>query len=140
MKKKKSKTPTPKTSSSAKPTARGSRNGMRTTASSRSSRTEPTSGSERSALDPRRSRALRSEEEASKTVSGRLSGDLQSLSNEETTSESVEELAEEGQDLEGELLQGVEDAPAADQGAVRTHRSAEPQEEEIPSFKNRNRL
>jgi hypothetical protein len=38
------------------------------------------------------------------------------------------------------LLQGVEDAPAADQGAVRTHRSAEPGEEEIPSFKNRNRL
>jgi hypothetical protein len=140
MKKKKSKTHSAKTTSSAKSNPRGSKNGNRTTASSRSSRTEPTSGSERSTLDPRRSRTLRSEDQISENVSGRLSGDLQSLSNEETTSESVEELAEEGQDLESELLEGIEDAPAPDQGAVRTHRSAEPEEEEIPSFKNRNRL
>lgn len=140
MKKKKSNTLSSKTTSSAKSTALGSKNGNRTTASSRSSRTEPTSGSERSALDPRRSRTLRSEGEISENVSGRLSGDLQSLSNQETTSESVEELAAEGQDLEGELLEGIENAPAADQGAVRTHRSAEPEKEEIPSFKNRNRL
>jgi hypothetical protein len=138
--KKKSNTSTAKTASYTKSNGRGSKNGNRTTASSRSSRTEPTSGSERSTLDPRRSHILRSEGEISENASGRLSGDLQSLSNQETTSESVEELAAEGQDLEGELLQGVEDAPAADQGAVRTHRSAEPGEEEIPSFKNRNRL
>jgi len=140
MKKKKSKTRSAKTASSAKLNPRGSKNGNRTTVSSRSSRAEPTSGSERSTLDPRRSRTFRSEHEISENISGRLSGDLQSLSNEETTSESVEELAEEGQDLEGELLEGIEDAPAADQGAIRTHRSAEPEDEEIPSFKNRNRL
>jgi hypothetical protein len=140
MRNKKSKTPSAKTASSAKLNLRGSKNGNRTTASSRSSRAEPTSGSERSTLDPQRSRTLRSEDEISENVSGRLSGDLQSLSNEETTSESVEELAEEGQDLESELLEGIEDAPAADQGAVRTHRSAEPEDKEIPSFKNRNRL
>jgi hypothetical protein len=140
MKKKESKTRSAKTASSAKSNLHGSKNGNRITASSRSPRTEPTSGSERSTLDPRRSRTFRSEDEISENVSGRLSGDLQSLSNEETTSESVEELAEEGQDLEGELLKGIEDAPAADQGAVRTHRSAEPEDEEIPSFRNRNRL
>jgi hypothetical protein len=140
MKKKTSKTRSAKTASSATSNPRGSKNGNRTTASSRSSRAEPNSGSERSTLDPRRSRTLRSGGEISENPSGRLSGDLQRLSNEETTSESVEELAEEGQDLEGELLEGIEDAPAADQGAVRTHRSAEPADEEIPSFKNRNRL
>jgi hypothetical protein len=140
MKKKKSKTHTAKTTLSTKSNARGSKNGNRTAAPSRSSRAELTSGSERSTLDPRRSRTFRTEDGTSESVSGRLSGDLQSLSDEETTSESVEELAEEGQDLEGELLEGIEDAPAADQGAVRTHRSAEPEEEEIPSFKNRNRL
>jgi len=124
MRNKKSKTPSAKTASSAKLNLRGSKNGNRTTASSRSSRAEPTSGSERSTLDPQRSRTLRSEDEISENVSGRLSGDLQSLSNEETTSESVEELAEEGQDLESELLEGIEDAPAADRSAGETRRCA----------------
>ena len=54
-------------------------------------------------------------------------------------SESVEELVEEGQDLAGELVQGVENAPPADQGDVRTHASAEP-EDRTPDYKNRNRL
>jgi len=51
-----------------------------------------------------------------------------------------EELVEEGQDLEGELVvQGVENAPPADQGDVRTHAPPQP-EDRTPAYKNRNRL
>jgi hypothetical protein len=74
------------------------------------------------------------------TAKGRLSGDVQNLSQEELSdSESVEELVEEGQDFEGELIEGIENAPPADQGEVRTHARAEPNEEP-PEYKNRNRL
>jgi hypothetical protein len=46
-------------------------------------------------------------------------GDLQGLSNRPTAnSESVEELLEEGNALEAEAMQGVENALAADQGEV----------------------
>ena len=49
------------------------------------------------------------------------SGDLQGLSNEEDVdSESVQELLEEGQSFEAAVIQGVEQAPDADQGEVRT--------------------
>ena len=47
------------------------------------------------------------------------SGDLQGLSNRPTAnSESVEELLEEGNALEAEAIQGVENALDADQGEV----------------------
>jgi hypothetical protein len=52
-------------------------------------------------------------------------------------SESVEELLEEGQDLAG--VRGVENAPSADQGDVKTHAPPEP-EVRTPVYKNRNRL
>jgi hypothetical protein len=52
---------------------------------------------------------------------GGQSGDLQGLSSRPTAdSESVEELLEEGNALEAGVLQGVENAPNADQGQVRT--------------------
>jgi phage repressor protein C with HTH and peptisase S24 domain len=58
------------------------------------------------------------------------SGDLQSLSNPPTAnSESVEELLEEGNALEAEAVQGVESAPDADQGEVRTR---EVPEDDVP--------
>jgi hypothetical protein len=48
--------------------------------------------------------------------------DLQALSNRPTaSSESVEELLEEGNALEAEAVQGVENALDADQGEVETH-------------------
>jgi hypothetical protein len=100
---------------------------------------ETTSGSERSSLDPNR-KLIPQEQDSSYTASGRLSGDVQNLSQEELSdSESVEELVEEGQDFEGELIEGIENAPPADQGEVRTHAPAEPNEE-APDYKNRNRL
>ncbi|MBI2685768.1 MAG: hypothetical protein HYX27_05595 [Acidobacteria bacterium] len=53
--------------------------------------------------------------------SGGQSGDTQGLSNiEDVDSESVSELVEEGQYFEAELISGIEDAPDADQGPVRT--------------------
>jgi len=49
------------------------------------------------------------------------SGDLQGLPTAaEADSESVEELLEEGQTFEAEAVAGVEDAPDADQGEVKT--------------------
>jgi len=63
--------------------------------------------------------------------SGGQSGDLQGLSDiEGASSESVDELLEEGNAFEAEVVKGVEDAPDADQGEVRTHQR--PQEEDLP--------
>jgi hypothetical protein len=48
----------------------------------------------------------------------------------EAGSESVEELVEEGQSFEAEVIAGVEDAPDADEGEVR---SKEVPEDDVPS-------
>jgi hypothetical protein len=61
---------------------------------------------------------------------GGQSGDLQGLSNSAgADSESVDELLEEGNAYEAEVVEGVENAPDADQGGVRTH---EVPEEDVP--------
>lgn len=58
------------------------------------------------------------------------SGDLQGLSGiEGAASESVEELLEEGNAYEAEVVKGVEDAEAADEGEVVTH---EVPEDDVP--------
>ena len=57
-------------------------------------------------------------------------GDLQGLSNRPTAnSESVDELLQEGNALEAEAVQGVENALDADQGEVETH---EVPEDDVP--------
>ena len=62
--------------------------------------------------------------------SGGQSGDLQGLSNVAgADSESVDELLEEGNALEAEVVKGVEDAPDADMGEIRTH---EVPEDDVP--------
>ena len=59
------------------------------------------------------------------------SGDVQGLpSVEDVDSESVEELAEEGQAFEAGIVDGVENAPDADEGEVRTH---EVPEDDVPA-------
>ncbi|MGC2698455.1 MAG: hypothetical protein WA738_21920 [Candidatus Angelobacter sp.] len=59
-------------------------------------------------------------------ASGGQSGDTQGLSRRENVdSESVEELMEEGQYAEAEAISGVENAPDADQGEVRTRQFPE---------------
>jgi len=58
--------------------------------------------------------------------SGGQSGDTQGLSRQSyDDSESVEELMEEGQYMEAEAVSGVENAPDADQGEVRTRQVPE---------------
>lgn len=53
--------------------------------------------------------------------SGGQSGDVQGLSrNELADSESIAELTEEGQDYEAGIVSGVENAPDADQGPIKT--------------------
>ena len=66
------------------------------------------------ALEPDRSRRGTGPQSAGQ------SGDLQGLSRRNVDSESVEELAAEGQSYEAELLSGVEDALDPDQGELRT--------------------
>jgi outer membrane biosynthesis protein TonB len=62
--------------------------------------------------------------------SGGQSGDLQGLSDSaEADSESVDELLEEGNAFEAEVVEGVESAPDADRGGVRTH---EVPEDDVP--------
>ena len=62
--------------------------------------------------------------------SGGQSGDLQGLSNSAgADSESVDELLEEGNAFEAEVVEGVENAPDADQGEIRTR---EVQEDDVP--------
>ena len=62
--------------------------------------------------------------------SGGQSGDTQGLSRRENVdSESVEELMEEGQYMEAEAVSGVENAPDADEGEVRTR---EVLEDDVP--------
>lgn len=70
-----------------------------------------------------------SSEEPRKQQDGQ-SGDLQGLPNRPTAnSESAQELLEEGNALEAEAVQGVENALDADQGEVQTH---EVPEDDVP--------
>jgi len=95
-----------------------------------SSRTvEPTSGSTGSSLDPTRAGRLRFNN-ADESARRRRIGDLQGISmRDRADAESVGELLEEGQTLEAEAVQGVEDALDADQGEVRTR---EVPEDDVP--------
>jgi hypothetical protein len=59
-----------------------------------------------------------------------LSGDTQGLSgDQDVTFESVKELTEEGQYLEAEVVDGVENAPLADAGPIKTK---EVPEDDVP--------
>jgi hypothetical protein len=74
--------------------------------------------------------AVKFPREGARARSGGQSGDLQGLSDSATAdSESVDELLEEGNSLEAEIVQGVEDVPDADEGEVRTH---EVLEDDVP--------
>jgi len=72
-------------------------------------------------------------------ATGGQSGDVQGLSREESVdSESVEELAEEGQYFEAEAVSGVEDAKDPDEGEVTT--SEAPEDDVPPEYTDRNKL
>ena len=98
-----------------------------------------TSGSEASSLDPKG--RLIDEREVEATPSehrGDLAGDLQGLSSTELLdSQSVVELSGAGQDLEAELIEGIEEAPDPDQQEVHVHEASQ---KEVPNYKDRNRI
>lgn len=78
--------------------------------------------------------ALIPESEPERTLAAGQSGDTEGLSDvEEANSESVEELAEEGQDYEAEVVEGVERAGDRPEKEVRT----DVREEERPRPKRR---
>jgi len=73
------------------------------------------------------------------SASGGQSGDTQGLSRKENIdSESVEELAEEGQSFEAEVVGGVENAKDPDQGEVTT--SEVPEDDVPPEYTDRNKI
>jgi len=58
--------------------------------------------------------------------SGGMSGDVEGLDDEaEASDESVEELVEDGQYFEAEVVDGIENAPDADEGEVVVHERPE---------------
>ncbi len=70
------------------------------------------------------------EDESTDQDESTLSGDTQGLSEvEDVTFESVKELTEEGQYLEAEVVDGVENAPPADAGPIKTK---EVPEDDVP--------
>jgi hypothetical protein len=95
----------------------------RRTIKTRTATREISSGSERSSLGSSTfSRAPRPPKRGMGEEAGGQAGDLQGLSREEEAgAESVEELVEEGQAYEADVIDGVENAPDADKGPVRTH-------------------
>ena len=132
-KKRATKKPTPATKK-AKETKKQVVFGGRTARVTRTAPREISSGSERSSLGSSTlSRASHPSKRGTGDEAGGQAGDLQGLSRQEDASaESVEELVEEGQAFEADVINGVENAPDADEGPVRTHDRREddiPQEE-----------
>jgi hypothetical protein len=73
------------------------------------------------------------------SASGGQSGDTQGLSQRESVdSESVTELAEEGQDFEAEVVSGVENAKDPDEGEVTT--TEVPEDDVPPEYADRNQI
>jgi hypothetical protein len=73
------------------------------------------------------------------SASGGQSGDTQGLSQRESVdSESVTELAEEGQDFEAEVVSGVENAKDPDEGEVTT--TEVPEDDVPPEYTDRNQI
>jgi len=72
-------------------------------------------------------------------ASGGQSGDTQGLSRrEDVDSESVTELAEEGQDFEAEVVSGVENAKDPDESEVTT--TEVPEDDVPPEYTDRNQI
>jgi len=76
------------------------------------------------------------EEKGLGSETGGQSGDIQGLSNiAGADSESVQELAEEGQAYEAEVVRGVENVPDADEAEVTT--TEVPQDDVPPEYRNK---
>lgn len=83
-------------------------------------------------------RSIVLEEKGLGSETGGQSGDIQGLSNiAGADSESVQELAEEGQAYEAEVVRGVENAPDADEAEVTT--TEVPEDHVPPEYRDRER-
>ncbi len=83
-------------------------------------------------------RSIVLEEKGLGSETGGQSGDIQGLSNiAGADSESVQELAEEGQAYEAEVVRGVENAPDADEAEVST--TEVPVDDVPPEYRKRER-
>jgi hypothetical protein len=90
---------------------------------------ETSSGSASSSLDPKREGRLQLRDPGDRLRREQI-GDLQGISMaDRADSESVGELLDEGQTLEAEAVQAIEDAPDADKAEVRTR---EVPEDDVP--------
>jgi len=89
-------------------------------------------GSDENPLPDEEALEASGEEDDSGPESGGQSGDTEGLSDEaEASDESVEELVEDGQYFEAEVIDGIENAPLADEGEVVVHERPEtPQDRE----------
>src|SRR5258706_4638002 len=110
-----------------KPAAkRPARSRARTKASAIAPRGEPAGAAKRVRRDPAFGVADPLDGRGLGPESGGQSGDTEGLSRDElAASESVEELLEEGQAFEAGVISGVENAPDADRGPVRTRQVPE---------------
>ena len=118
-----------------KKTARASKPARKTKPTSRAKISVKT---KKSAAGRRRTRSTQLTEQPTAQIrqgvglaaEGGQSGDIQGLSGvEDVDSESVRELAEEGQDFEAGVVSGVENAPDPDVSEVKTH---EVPEDDVP--------
>ena len=129
--KRKSKSSKSKSNSKSKPkkTKSSSKRGRATRSARTSRQTRPTRSSGESL--GRRARI----HQGVALKSGGQSGDIQGLSNvEDVDSESVSELVEEGQAFEAGIVEGVEDAPDADEGDIKTEEV--PEDDVQPEYRD----
>jgi hypothetical protein len=128
-----------------KKTAKATKPVRKTKITSRASRAKASAKTKKGAPRRRRSRSTQITEQpvaqirqgVGLSAEGGQSGDIQGLSGiEDVDSESVRELAEEGQDFEAGIVSGVENAPDPDVSEVRTH---EVPEDDVPEeYRNQN--
>jgi len=80
--------------------------------------------------EKRRKTVFQDEERLPPAATAGQSGDMQGLREDaDASSESVAELAAEGQSFEAGLVEAIENAPDADASEVKTH---EPREDDVP--------
>jgi|SRR5665213_2117050 len=98
------------------------------------------SGTLRSTLDPTRTREIEEvEPETDAPELGSSAGDLEGLETDDNEDfESVAELVSEGQDLEAEQIESIENTPNADQGDLKPRKV--PSGTKPGKFSDRNRI
>jgi len=134
-----------KKTTSKKKTSKAAKPARKTKVTSRTSRAKTSAKTKKNAPGRRRPRSTQLTEQPVAQIRQGVglaaeagqSGDTQALSDiEDVDSESVRELAEEGQDFEAGIISGIENAPDPDVSEVKTH---EVPEDDVPEeYRNQN--